>query len=123
MLEAIVSQNSFVLVLTGLSRNYRAICCKNGVSRRCALMKLSAKGGIALFLGGPMRGIAAIVSQYRAIWGHFKNSPVFPHSGGSLESVKFLESPDSGPFQKLFIQKIPFSNAKFPLLLSSEGLW
>ena len=52
MLAAIVSQNSFVLVFVGVSHNYRArYVAKNGVSHRCASVKLSAKGGVALFWG------------------------------------------------------------------------
>ena len=52
---------------------------QDGVSHRCACVKLSAKGGVSHLFGGvpialkryrAIWGIAAIVSQYRAIWGH-----------------------------------------------------
>ena len=91
MLVAIVSQNSFVLVFMG----HRAIIVRyvakwgiaqlsrdtlqNGVSHRCACVKLSAWGGVSHHFGWVLTslkkyraiwGIAAIVSQYRAIWGH-----------------------------------------------------
>ena len=71
--------NYFVFVFMG----YRTIIARymqNGVSHRCACVKLSAKGwGIATLLGianlpekyRPIWRIAATVSQYREIlWGH-----------------------------------------------------
>ena len=51
---------------------------QNGVSHRCACVKLSAKGGVSHHSGGALTslkeyraiwGNAAIVSRYRAIWG------------------------------------------------------
>ena len=50
ILVAIVSQNSFVLVVYG----YRTIIARyvaNGVSHRCPCVKISSKGGIAPFWG------------------------------------------------------------------------
>ena len=52
---------------------------QNGVSHRCAFVKLSTKGGVSHHIGEVLSslkkyraiwGIAAIVSQYRAIWAH-----------------------------------------------------
>ena len=54
---------------------------QNGVSHRCVCVKLcSTRGGVSHHFGGALTslkkyramiwGIAAIVSQYRAIWGH-----------------------------------------------------
>ena len=52
---------------------------QNGASHRCAYVKLSAKAGVSHHFGGMLTslkkhraiwGIAAIVAQYRAIWGH-----------------------------------------------------
>ena len=68
----------FVWGIAQLSRDM----LQNGVSHRCAFVKLSAKGGMCPMshhFGGVLIslkkyraiwGIAAIVSQYRAIWGH-----------------------------------------------------
>ena len=79
ILAATVSQKPLVLVFYGVSPNYRTIRCKNGVSHRCACVKLSTNRGLSHHFGGVQTsltkyraiwGIAAIVSQYRAIWGH-----------------------------------------------------
>ena len=52
---------------------------QNGVSHRCACVKLSIKGRLSHHFGELLTslkkylaiwGIAAIVSRYRAIWGH-----------------------------------------------------
>ena len=52
---------------------------QNGVSHRWVCVKLSTKGGVSHHFGGVLtslknyratRGIAAIVPQYRAMWGH-----------------------------------------------------
>ena len=45
MLVAMLSQNCFVLVSMGVSRGYRAICCKMGVSHRRACATPSSEGG------------------------------------------------------------------------------
>ena len=50
ILVAIVSQNLFVLVFMGIAQLSRDML-QNGVSHRCAYVKLSAKGGIAPFWG------------------------------------------------------------------------
>ena len=69
ILVAIALQNYFVLLFIWvLSRNYRAIYMQNGVSRRCACLKLSTKkaGGIE-----PFRGTAALpekVSRNMLAW-------------------------------------------------------
>ena len=54
---------------------------QNGASHRCACVKLSARGGgVSHHFGGAQTslrkdraiwGITAIISQYRAIWGHY----------------------------------------------------
>ena len=52
---------------------------RNGISHRFACAKLSSKGGVSHHFGGALTSLkkfcaiwclAAIVSQYRAIWGH-----------------------------------------------------
>ena len=62
----------------GVSHNYRAIRCKWGIARMC-LCKIKYQGGGSHHFGGVLTSlkkyraiwdIAAIVSQYRAIWGH-----------------------------------------------------
>ena len=50
ILAAIVSQNSCVLVFMGIAQLSRDML-QNGVSHRCACVKLIAKGGIAPFWG------------------------------------------------------------------------
>ena len=65
------------LLLWGIAQLSRDML-QNGVSHRCACVKLSTKGVSDHFWGVPTSlkkyrriwGIAAIVSQYRAIWGH-----------------------------------------------------
>ena len=47
ILAAIVSQNSFVLVFVGGTAQLSRDMLQNGVSHRCACVKLSTKGGIA----------------------------------------------------------------------------
>ena len=64
----------------GVSHNYRAICCKMGYRTYVSVRLLSAKGGGVSHRFGEaltslknyraMWGIAAILSQYRAVWGH-----------------------------------------------------
>ena len=77
ILVAIVSQNDFVLLFMG----YLTIIVRHiasGVSHRCACAKTKYQEGITPVLVTAnlperyraTRGIAAIVSQYRAIWGH-----------------------------------------------------
>ena len=70
-LVAIVSQNYLVFILVGVSHNCRAICCKTGyctdvpgVSHHFGELLTSMKNYLAIW------GIAATISQYRAIWGH-----------------------------------------------------
>ena len=63
----------------GVSHNYRAICCsKWGIAQMC-LCESKYQGGVSHHFGGGLTslkkyraiwGIAAIVSQYRAMWGH-----------------------------------------------------
>ena len=79
ILVAIVSRNSFVLVCVG----YRTIIVRYvanwGIAQVC-LCETKCSGGVSHHFGGvltsdPLKsnakwGIAAIVSQYRAIWGH-----------------------------------------------------
>ena len=77
ILVAIVSQNFFVLIY-----NSRVTQLQNGVSHRCACVRLSANGGgESQHFGGlltslkkyrAIRGIAAIVSQYHAGFGATK---------------------------------------------------
>ena len=59
----------------GVSHKYRAICCKWGITLIC-LCKRRHQGGVSHAVGGLLRwprkyraigGIAAILSQYRAI--------------------------------------------------------
>ena len=78
ILVAIVSRNSFVLVFFGVSHKYRAIRSKTGIAQMC-LCETKYQGGLSRLFGGVLIslkkyreiwGIAAIVSQYRAIWGH-----------------------------------------------------
>ena len=68
------------LFLWGIAQLLRD-ALQNGVSHRCACVKLSTKGGIAQIWGAvanlaspnkyrAIRGIAPLVSQYRAIRGH-----------------------------------------------------
>ena len=79
ILAAIVSQMFSCLFSWGIAQVSRDML-QNGVSDRCACVKLSTKGGgYRTIFGGMLtslkkyraiRGIAAIVSQYRAIRGH-----------------------------------------------------
>ena len=75
---AIVSQNSFVLVLMGYRTIIARYVAKWGIAQMC-LCKTKYQGGVSHHFGGAIAslkkyrviwGIAAIVSQYRAIWGH-----------------------------------------------------
>ena len=61
---------------------------QNGVSHRCACVKLSTKGGYRTVFGAcslkeyrAIWGIAAMVSQYRAIWGHIHSQVIIPPPG------------------------------------------
>ena len=78
ILAAIVSQNSFVLVFMGYRTLTARYVAKWGIAhmRPC---ETSYQGGVSHHSGGVLTslekycaiwGIAAIVSQYRAIWGH-----------------------------------------------------
>ena len=67
-----------MLVFVGIAQLSRDML-QNGVSHRCASVKLSTKGGVSHHFRGVLTslkkyraicGIAAIVSQCRAIWGH-----------------------------------------------------
>ena len=69
ILVAIVSQNDFVLVLCGVSHSYRAICCKRGY-RTDVVSHHFGELLTSLNKYRTIGGIAAIVSQYRAMWGH-----------------------------------------------------
>ena len=78
ILVAIVSQNSFVLVFMGYRTLIARYVAKWGIAQMC-LCETKYQGGVSHQLGGlltslekyrAMWGIAAIVSQYRAIWGH-----------------------------------------------------
>ena len=75
---AIVSQNSFVLVFMGYRTIIPRYVAKWGIARMC-LCKIKYQGGVSHHFGGVLTslkkcraiwGIAAIVSQYRAIWDH-----------------------------------------------------
>ena len=66
------------VVLEGITQLSRDML-QNGVSHRCACVKLSTKRGVLHHFGEAVtslkkyraiRAIAAIVSQYREIWGH-----------------------------------------------------
>ena len=79
LLSAIVSQNSFRAFFSWGIAQLSRDTLQNGVSHRCACVNLSTKGGGLAPLWGIAgmaekvsrdRGIAAILSQYRAIWGH-----------------------------------------------------
>ena len=52
----------------GVPHNYRAICCKMEVLRRCACVKLSTKGGVSHHFGRALTSL----KKYRTIWGWFK---------------------------------------------------
>ena len=78
ILVAIVSQNSFVLVFVGYRTIIARYVAKWGIAQMC-LCEIKYQGGVSHKFGGVLsslkkyhaiRGIAAIVSQYRAIWGH-----------------------------------------------------
>ena len=78
ILVAMVLQNYFVLVFVGYRTNIARYVAKRGIAG-CACVKLSTKGGVSHHLWEllvslikylAIWGIAAIVSQYRAIWGH-----------------------------------------------------
>ena len=75
---AIVSQNSFVLVFVGYRTIIARYVAKRGIAQMC-LCETKYQGGVSHHLGEVLPslkkyrafwGIAAIVSQYRAIWGH-----------------------------------------------------
>ena len=62
----------------GVSHKYCAICCKMGYRTDMSVYNKAPRGGIAPCWGiagmaekvSRNRGIAAILSHYRAIWGH-----------------------------------------------------
>ena len=65
ILVAMVSQNSLVLDFV----LYRTIiAAQNGVSHRCACVKLSTKEGVSHYFGGVPTSLK-ILLKYRAIWG------------------------------------------------------
>ena len=78
ILAAIVSQNSFVLVYVGYRTIIARYVAKWGIAQMC-LCETKYQGGVSHHFGGVLTSlkkyraiwsIAAIVSQYRAIWGH-----------------------------------------------------
>ena len=78
ILSAIVSQNCFVLVFLGYRTSIARYVAKWGIALIC-LCKRRHQGGVSHPVGGllgwprkyrAIGGIAAILSQYRAIWGH-----------------------------------------------------
>ena len=78
ILVAIVSQNYFALVFVGYRTIIARYVAKWGIAQMC-LCKIKYQGGVSHHFGGMLTslkkyraicGIAAIVSQYRAIWGH-----------------------------------------------------
>ena len=85
ILVAIVSQNFFVLVFMGYRTVIARYVAKWGIARMC-LCKIKYQGGVSHHFGGVLTslknyraiwGIAAIVSQYRAICRERKFSPKF----------------------------------------------
>ena len=78
MLVAIVSQNYFVLVFVGYRTIIARYVAKWGIAQMC-LCESKCQGRVSHHFGELLTslkryraiwGIAAIVSQYRAIWGH-----------------------------------------------------
>ena len=78
ILVAIVSQNPFVLVFMGYRTIIARYVAKWGIAQMC-LCESEYQGGVSHHSGEALTslkkyrailGIAAIVSQYRAIWGH-----------------------------------------------------
>ena len=80
ILSAIVSQNFFVLVFLGYRTSIARYVAKWGIALMCLCSKRRRQGGgvshpVGGLLGWPRKyraigDIAAILSQYRAIWGH-----------------------------------------------------
>ena len=70
--------NLFRACFSGVSHKYRAIRCKMGYRTYMSLSNKAPRGGVAPCWGiagmaekvSRDRGIAPILSQYRAIWGH-----------------------------------------------------
>ena len=78
ILVAIVSQNSFMLVFVGYHTIIARYVANWGIAQMC-LCETKKQGGVLHDFGGLLTslrkyraiwGIAAIVSQHRAIWGH-----------------------------------------------------
>ena len=78
ILVAIVSQNSFVLVFGGYRTIITRYVAKWGIAQMC-LCETKCSGGVSHHFGELLTslkkhraiwGIAAMLSQYRAIWGH-----------------------------------------------------
>ena len=78
ILVAIVLQNVFVLVFMGYRTIIARYAAKWGIARMC-LCKIKYQWGVSHHFGRVLTslkkyraiwGIAAIVSQYRAVWGH-----------------------------------------------------
>ena len=78
ILVAIVLQNSLVLVFVGYRTIIARYVARGGIAQMC-LCETEYQGGVSHHFGellGSLKknhaiwGIAAIVSQYRTIWGH-----------------------------------------------------
>ena len=67
----------------GGSHNYRAIIVQNGVSHRCACVKLSTKGGVSHHFGGVLTSL----KKYRAIWGYRSDSIAVSRDMGPLSPL------------------------------------